>query len=161
MTGPTLTWAAHHRLIILEGCDGVGKSTLARRIAHMHGHRILHSGVSPEGTDLVIHYTHAIQALEHSVMDRSFISELVYGPLFRGHTRISTDDAINLCHQLVKRGGLLVHLTAPPHTIAARLHNRDGTHPKTEHLQAIVHAYQAVFSTFARAGIPVTTQETT
>ena len=74
-----------HDLIVLEGCDGAGKTTLAAALAARHGHAIVHATRSPEGTDLFAKY-HAILARPGPlVLDRSFVSELVYGPLDRGH----------------------------------------------------------------------------
>ena len=45
------------------------------------------------------------------VLDRSFVSELVYGPLQHGRSRISIAEAASLASIIAEREGVLVHLT--------------------------------------------------
>jgi thymidylate kinase len=47
---------AAHEVIVLEGCDGAGKTTLAAALASQHGHEVIHSGRRPDGTDLAERY---------------------------------------------------------------------------------------------------------
>lgn len=81
-------------LIILEGPDGSGKSTLARRYAQELGFRVLHAGPFP-GVDMELPRFYqdmmlpALQGYENVVMDRSWISEEVYGNAYRnGSNRV-------------------------------------------------------------------------
>ncbi|MFF1342085.1 hypothetical protein ACFVYT_30055 [Streptomyces sp. NPDC058290] len=73
---------AAYRTLVLEGCDGAGKSTLAALFAARHGFTVIHS---PRTPDLTARYLAQGGRL---ILDRSFISELVYGPLLRGASRI-------------------------------------------------------------------------
>jgi hypothetical protein len=55
------------------------------------------------------------------VLDRGFISELVYGPLQYGRSRLTASDAAPMALLVAARGGVLVHLTGRPESIVARL----------------------------------------
>jgi MoxR-like ATPase len=73
-----------HRTVVLEGGDGVGKSTLAQQLARDLGFTIVHSARTPDGVDLAERYQQILSRLERLVLDRSFVSELVYGALRHG-----------------------------------------------------------------------------
>lgn len=139
-------WAARHEVIVLEGCDGAGKTTLATKLAHHHGYQHLHATRTPDGVDLAERYRTILAMPGRIVLDRCFISELVYGPLLHGRSRLTFAQVRDLTAAVGSRGGLLVHLTASPETIAARLHQRDGTAPSLSHLTALVNGYHDVFA---------------
>src|SRR5207253_5511282 len=63
-------------------------------------------------------------------LDRCFLSELVYGPLYRSRSRITWDDVLDLTQTVVAHLGVFVHLTATAETTIERLAARDGTTPK-------------------------------
>ncbi|MFD7896955.1 hypothetical protein [Streptomyces sp. NPDC059743] len=44
--------AGHYQTLVLEGCDGVGKSTLAQRLSTNHGFTVVHSPRTPDHLDL-------------------------------------------------------------------------------------------------------------
>ncbi|MGH3839214.1 MAG: hypothetical protein ACRDSF_26480, partial [Pseudonocardiaceae bacterium] len=101
--------------------DGVGKSTLAQQLASGHGFTIVHSGRTPDGVDLSKRYRQILSQPGRLVLDRSFVSELVYGPLHHGGSRLTDADACDLAALVARRDGVLVHLTASASTIRARL----------------------------------------
>ena len=153
-------WADGHDLIVLDGCDGAGKTTLAAALANRHGHSLVHAALTPAGTDLFAKY-HAILARPGpQVLDRSFVSELVYGPLDRGHSRLTFAQAARLAIAAAQRGGILVHLTGQPDQIAARLLARDGRAPSMPRICALTSAYAEVFTRLA-GHAPVITIDTT
>jgi hypothetical protein len=78
------------------------------------------------------------------VLDRSFVSELVYGPLERGYSRLSFEQAAHLATITAQRGGLLVHLTGHPDQIAARLLARDGHAPTVSRISTLTAARRRV-----------------
>lgn len=82
---------ASKQLIIFEGPDGAGKSTLAARVAAVVDAELVHCGPYPQVTtdmDLARLYVEAMMpaVLGHRnvVMDRCWISERPYGDAFRG-----------------------------------------------------------------------------
>ena len=79
-------------LVIIEGPDGSGKTTLAQAIAERHGYVYQHEGPPPPGEDLMLYYLRKLivahdlvvgKAARGVVFDRFAVGERVYGPLFR------------------------------------------------------------------------------
>ncbi|HEY0937547.1 MAG TPA: hypothetical protein VGD91_27885 [Trebonia sp.] len=142
---------AAREIVVLDGCDGTGKTTLAQDMRAQYGYRVIHSGRTPDGIDLVRRYRRILAVPGPVVLDRSFISELVYGPLFHGRSRLSRADALSLAAAVGDRGGVLVHLTGSPDAIIARLRHRDGAAPGVDTVNAVVAAYRTAFALLADA----------
>jgi thymidylate kinase len=141
--------AAGHEVIVLEGCDGTGKTTLASTLATRHGYAVVHSDRTPDDVDLVARYRSILAIPGKIVLDRSFISELVYGPLQYGRSRLTASEAAELALRVGARGGVLVHLTGSPETIVTRLRARDGYAPPAERIRALIEAYRSAFTALA------------
>ena len=78
---------------------------------------------------------------EPLVMDRGFVSDLVYGPLERGVSRLSLLQARRLAVTVAERQGVLVHLTGNPDRIITRLLARDGHAPARGHIALLTAGY--------------------
>ncbi len=141
--------AAGHRTVVLDGCDGVGKTTLAQRLSTQHGFTVVHSPRTPDHLDLAGRYRSILEREGNLLFDRCFLSELVYGPLNRGRTRLTWSEAIDLAETVITRDGLLVHLTAPPAVVHQRLLARDGEAISLDDVTALITAYRRVFDTLA------------
>lgn len=147
MRGDLIAQLAAYEVIVAEGCDGTGKTTLAAALARRHGYEVLHSGRTPDGTDLAERYQALLAIPGKIILDRSFISELVYGPLDHGRSRLTLHDTASLARRVAARGGVLVHLTGRPGIIAARLRTRDGpAAPAAGRIRAIIDAYHETFA---------------
>ncbi len=151
---------AVHEVIVLDGCDGTGKTSLAETLRDQHVYTVTHSGRTREGTDLAARYRQILAAPGRIVLDRSFISELVYGPLFHGRSRLTLPAAVSLSALVAERGGVLVHLTGDPAVIAARLMSRDGTAPPPNRLRDIIDAYHTAFGLLDGTAIIITIDTT-
>lgn len=135
-----------YRLLAIDGCDGTGKSTLAASLGAQHGYRAIHSPRTPEHIDLVARYQCIFEKPGRVVLDRCFVSELVYGPLRHGGSRLSWADAVALSRRLAERSGALLHLTGSPATIRDRLIKRGDTDPPSQsEIARLVAAYQQIF----------------
>ncbi|MEU7022778.1 hypothetical protein ABZ990_19265 [Streptomyces sp. NPDC046203] len=141
--------ATTHHTLVLEGPDGVGKSTLAERLSAQYGFRVVHSPRTPDHLDLASRYRDILDGPGPILFDRCFVSELVYGPLHRGRSRITWSEALDLAESVISRAGLFVHLTAPAPVVRQRLLHRDGEAAGLDEVAALVTGYQRVFSALA------------
>ncbi|MGI5185411.1 AAA family ATPase [Dactylosporangium sp. CA-152071] len=136
---------AGYRLVLLEGCDGVGKSTTAARLAEFYGYIVIHSPATPSTVDLAARYHGLVTAPGRRVLDRAFVSELVYGPILRSTSRLTIEQSRQLAALVAEHGGVLVHLTANPAVLQSRLRARQREHvPSLDQLQHLLDRYDAV-----------------
>jgi thymidylate kinase len=77
--------------IIVEGADQSGKSTFCEKLQELTNMPIIHFGIPKPGTDLDTEYIKDIPQNDYNpiIFDRSYLSELVYGDLFRKGAGIS------------------------------------------------------------------------
>ena len=155
---------AQYSVVVFEGCDGTGKSTLATLLGTRYGYTVIRSGRltadQGDGADAVEGYRAVLGQPGNLVLDRSFITELVYGPLRTGRSRIDPGQAAQLAFAFADRGGVLVHLTAHPNALAWRLRARDGRSPALGWIRAVLGSYREVFAALDGAA-PIITLDNT
>jgi hypothetical protein len=82
------------RIVILEGPDGGGKTTLANQLVEK-GFQYQHDGPPPAGRDNIAYYLevlyHAYLAPHDTVFDRLWLGERMYGPVARGSDNIGSE----------------------------------------------------------------------
>lgn len=115
-------------LVILEGVDGAGKSSLAQELhSTMKNCRLIHKG--PPQTDHllreyladIVWYRADDPDESNVVCDRWHLGELVYPQLQQGRTSLATREALGyLDLWLLSRGALLVHVWTDPMTVYYR-----------------------------------------
>lgn len=121
-------------LIILEGTDGAGKTTLAKQLvteveAHGESHEILHAG--PPETGLSVFEQYALPLLERReqiakpdhllILDRWHLGELIYGPLLRGKSALEPEQFAYLELLLQSLGAVKVVVNATDSAIRSRV----------------------------------------
>lgn len=148
-------------LVVLEGPDRVGKSTLAKlvrdRMASLGRKAIvMHRGAPKPGDHPLNDYAMPISVYTpttpddhetHSmVCDRLHLGDLTYGPIYRGEMRQTAAMVAFTDGLIAARGGLKVHVTAKPELIEQRIRDEgeDGSYLKVKDVAAIVKAYNAV-----------------
>lgn len=92
------------RVVIIDGPDGSGKSTLSKKLQEKFVLGYSHDkGDLPDVKDdrLLQHYLNAIRA--GGVIDRSIMSEMVFGPLLR--KKLRTDNIGAVMRELEKQNG--------------------------------------------------------
>lgn len=131
-------------LIILEGPDGAGKTTLANRLAELTGAKLLRKG--PIERDVISEYTLDLQWYrpgqgEDVVCDRWHLGEEVYGPILRGGSTFDRATYHHVEKTLVTRGALLGVLMPPLKELVRRVEARGDDLVGAEHLPEIVKGY--------------------
>lgn len=108
-------------ILVLEGIDRAGKSTLAEDLSRL-GYSVVHSGYNPYHEDIFTHYARVIaDTAVPTVFDRSFISEMAYGRAIRNGSRLSETEFCKLLALLADRGGALLLVREDPLTLRSRL----------------------------------------
>ena len=107
--------------IVLEGCDGTGKTTLATILADRYNLDICHC-TQKDAAD----YNFYRQTLrkENVIWDRHTIGELIYPKVFNRDAQIGTEDARLVIHYGKEEGVKFFVLTADIEIIKNRLLSR-------------------------------------
>ena len=114
-------------IIIIEGPDGAGKTTLANKIQQQTGYMLLHRSqpkTEEEKAKMMDEYLQVIKSGKHCSLDRCWYSEMVYGPVMRDASVISYPQMYALEQQLAKHGGLVIHCTGPMQDLWKRCMSR-------------------------------------
>lgn len=106
-------------ITIFEGCDGAGKTTVAKAYADLVGARYVHFGPSKGVHNLSDIYIDAMvesiyDSKVHLVFDRSWLSEEPYGQVYRnGLDRLGTETVCGLNTLAELQRGVLVYCKPP------------------------------------------------
>ena len=104
-------------IIIIEGPDGSGKTTLAEKLSKQTNYPIIHTiHKSQPKTDeekklMMGEYLQTIRSGKNMIFDRCWYSEMAYGPVMRGTSAISYPDMYELEEQLTKCGAIIIYAT--------------------------------------------------
>lgn len=121
-------------LIIIEGSDGVGKSTLARELATFikllypdHTVDVFHAG-PPQHHPLDEYerplFTYRPNRGHHIICDRWHVGEWIYPGIFARKTHANVASWRHIDMFIASRGGVIVHVDAPDIVIKKRLRER-------------------------------------
>ena len=134
---------------ILEGCDGVGKSTLAEIIASHIGADVVHlTRHSP--CDVKSCMTRIVSAVPY-VMDRSYISELIYSEIFNRECALSKEDVKDITYNISLHKVLEVILVCEENELLRRLKVRNNEGPDI--MNNIIHIQDAYINYAQENGI--------
>jgi thymidylate kinase len=138
-------------ILILEGADGTGKSTLSKELSR-YGFQVMHRPFDPTYLDFFDAYRKLLLSLtEDIILDRSFISEIVYGPILRGQSRLSPQELIELLRITANRRGRVLYCYAAEHVIRNRLESDAVVHGKLiPKLPKLLQAYEDVIDQVSR-----------
>ena len=107
-------------MVIIEGLDGVGKTTLVDYFVSI-GMKKHHFDYDVKNMDLFIKYLNVLcEETNNIVLDRSFISEMVYGPVLRNYSKLSFEQFIFLLKEYNQNNTSLIYLTAPKEILLSR-----------------------------------------
>ncbi|NUP43542.1 MAG: hypothetical protein HOY76_42590 [Streptomyces sp.] len=148
--------AARHRVLIVEGCAGATRAGLLTWLSHRHGFAVERSPAELPALDPARPYRELLRLAGPLAVDSGFVGELVYGPLRRGHSRVTWIEAFDFAETVAERGGAFVHLAAPPPAFTERLTGRGGTAAAATaagimaETEAAAAAYERAFTTLAQ-----------
>lgn len=138
-------------IFVLEGTDGVGKTSLADAIQAARpwsSVKRISCGPPPKNVSALDHYMGLVNELvaadgsdSLAIADRLHVGELCYGPLLRGGSRITLQEAGLIDSKLKTTGAVLVHCTADVDEIVRRLTARDGGKPDPKSGAKVQHTY--------------------
>lgn len=139
-------------LIILEGADGVGKTTVAAGLMNLLGDaRLLHA--SQPKADWVTEYVtplvdyqpnngHGVPGSpSHIVCDRWHWGEVIYGPLYRNASILDEDGMLYMNAFLNSKGAVIVHMWNTEDTLLQRWSERGEDFLQPEHLAGVLNRY--------------------
>lgn len=107
-------------MIIIEGLDGTGKTTLKEGLLS-YGFSSFHFDYDKESTDIFDKYCKIISGSDkQTILDRSYISEMVYGNVIRKYSRINYKQLDELTFQCAKKGTIIVYLYASQNVLLSR-----------------------------------------
>lgn len=108
-------------LIVIEGPDGSGKTTLAKQLAERFGLTYHHEGPPPKDIPALEHYGAVLENLrqEKVVFDRFALGERVYGPVLRGVDGLG-EEGWNLIQRLFRATNVFTILCLPAYDTCYR-----------------------------------------
>lgn len=134
-------------IFILEGPDGSGKSTLAKKLSEQTGYSVVHMSApttEQEKAEMYNMYRQAVLESFDVIFDRSWYSEMVYGPVMRGASCISFEDMYQLELLLCHKGALIIHCTDRLDTLWERCKTRG------EDYVTNIETYKAIYNGYER-----------
>lgn len=150
-------------LIIIEGVDGTGKSTLAQGLKALTGDVLQLHAAQPVGTwdeEYVQPLTQYVPTGKHEppsspshvICDRWHWGELIYGPLYRGQSIVGPEEWMYVDSMLNAKGAIVVFLRNKKEDILQRWKDRGEDFAKAEHLDQLMSSYEYVA---ANSRVPV------
>lgn len=134
-------------LIVLEGPDWSGKSTIAEELANKHGFAVWHKG--PIEDEVSVEYVQPIIRFSHNTMprrvvcDRWHLGEMIYGPILRGESKVSLQQAEMIDQLILNAGGILVYVDQPLGVLERRAEKRPDDLVYANYLPAIRSFYES------------------
>lgn len=145
-------------IIIIEGPDGTGKTTLAEYLSATTGYPIKHRSKPKDEQERQLmydDYRNDIKSGKHMIWDRGFYSEMVYGPLMRDQSYISLKQMEEFEQLILTNGGLVIHCTGEPVELYKNATTRGETYITELHLmEKLVDSYEKLLHQHSHA-IPV------
>lgn len=133
-------------MIILEGPDGAGKTTLANDLARRFNYRY-HAFGPPQHPPLREYLGWLVDQPDNQVVvDRFHLGEHVYGPIYRGKSQLDPQSQWAIEMALKVRGATLVYVIAPLWALQETLLERGDDMVDVEDLARVVSAYDPVIT---------------
>ena len=132
-------------MLIIEGIDGVGKTTLVEYL-QSYGMKKYHFDYDSKNMDLFSKYMKVLLENDSElVLDRSFISEMVYGPVIRNKCKLSLEDYTKILIAYKNAGAKIIYLTAPKDVLLKRRNDEKSDYEViTNHYEELNKKYDEI-----------------
>ena len=127
-------------IIVIQGCDKTGKTTLAKKLAQMHNLKYIHvtkpktDNPQQEYIDIILNNDNV-----DIVVDRLHIGQNVYGPLYR-NTQIRNFEKLQ--NLLLQKEAICIHATNSVQNITNLFEIQNQDFAKKQHVQIIVNKFK-------------------
>ena len=132
-------------IIILEGCDKNGKTTLAHKLSQKLGWPIVKFSAPKNDEDVFKTYMQFILSRRIPViLDRFYLGEKVYGQIFRGKSQLDYLQSRTLEGLLLTRRSINVYCQVPLKEIKKNFIKDKESFANVNQINVIVQSYQKV-----------------
>lgn len=155
-------------ILIIEGSDAVGKTTLIEYLRNKIGYSVLKGSSfeivgeckdSDELYDKFLDLLYEAEELDGVIFDRYIYSNSVYASLYKDYTILNYGDRHDL-EQMMKYNDVhIIYLYADPNTIKQRLESRGDDYVKSDMIEPILQKYNEVLLTVDK-DIPILSFDT-
>jgi len=129
--------------IIVEGADQMGKTTFCDKLSKELNMGVIHYSPPKPGVNFYQEYTkHVIGTSRPILFDRNYMSEMVYGPLFRGASGVTPDIKKQIESVYNDRNYCLILLNRKNY----KWENRPEMYTEEQN-QNVIHSFLSVFNT--------------
>ena len=138
-------------IMLVVGVDATGKTTFCNKLSEKTGFPVIHMSYpksEQELNEMFDSYRALFVSSNNFIMDRTFYCEMVYGPVMRNITGISSEQRRALEEILVSKGCIIYYCHDTAENIVERFKTTGETHVKgIGQVQALLNGYERVLST--------------
>jgi len=139
-------------IIILEGCDKSGKSTLKEKIKIYFEKKginvdLIKCSAPKKNENLYNSYKRIIKNVSKNnvtIIDRFIWGELVYGPVYRGKSQLTNEMLTNLEKLILKYDPIIIYCEAPIDFIKKKFKEDNEKFTKIKDIKKIINLYHSV-----------------
>lgn len=130
-------------IIILEGSDKVGKTTLSKLLEARYESEVVHfSAPKKDPYREYMDFLDKADTKKNYVLDRFHVGEIVYGELYRGKSKVSVDQLWYLDLRLQAHQALLVHCFTDSDTVKRKFIEDNEESSRLEDVETILSMFK-------------------
>jgi thymidylate kinase len=136
-------------IIVFEGVDGVGKSSIAKKLSEKLGFPVIKGSSFEQAKctrdELFNKFYDMLFDYDDLILDRYIHSNVVYAPLYEDFAMISKGELRFLESQLELYDAIVIYLKADPEIIKQRLQKRGDEYISADKIEEISQRYDEIF----------------